>query len=358
MNVLGIETSCDETAAAVVVDGLEVLSNVVSSQIAMHADFGGVVPELAAREHLRNLAPVVDAALAEARLTVVEIDAVAVTSRPGLIPALLVGSSFAKGVAAGGGVPLIGVNHFVGHLYSCFLEEPELLSNENLYPLVVLVVSGGHTALVLVDVDGQATFLGQTLDDAAGEAFDKAAKILDLGYPGGPLIDKLARDGNPAFMAFPRGLAGGGGKKVRDEDRFNFSFSGVKTALLYAVRDRQLSATELKDVVASYQAAIVDVLARKTFEAACQFDARSVLVCGGVASNSALRVAMRYLAGQQKRRLVIAPPKFCTDNAVMIAGLGYHYCLAGRFDDLETAVGARLGDDLGPLPFTPHAEGR
>lgn len=355
MNVLGIETSCDETAAAVVVDGVDVRSNVVSSQIAKHAGFGGVVPELAAREHLRNIGTVVEAALHDAGLTISDIDAVAATSRPGLIPALLVGLSYAKGLASAGSIPLVGVNHFTGHIYSCFLEDPELLADEALYPLVVLVVSGGHTAIILVDAEGKTTILGQTLDDAAGEAFDKAAKILGLGYPGGPIIDRLAMQGDPAACDFPRGLTGAAGKKIRPEDRFNFSFSGVKTSLLYRIRDRELGEQEMKDIVASYQAAIVDVLSRKTFEAAEAYHAGTVLVCGGVACNSALRAATRYQAKKTGRRLVVASPKYCTDNGVMIAGTGYHMIAAGDFADLETTVGARLGSELGHLPFTPHA---
>ncbi|MDT8390106.1 MAG: tRNA (adenosine(37)-N6)-threonylcarbamoyltransferase complex transferase subunit TsaD [Lentisphaeria bacterium] len=355
MNVLGIETSCDETAAAVVVDGVEVKSNVVSSQIDKHAAFGGVVPELAAREHLNNISVVVETALSESGLTISDIDAVAATCRPGLVPALLVGLSYAKGLAAAGSLPLVGVNHFVGHIYSCFLQDPDLLTREDLYPLVALVVSGGHTSIISISAEGETEILGQTIDDAAGEAFDKAAKILDLGYPGGPVIDRLAKAGDPAAIDFPRSLTGGNGKPVSAENRFNFSFSGVKTALLYAVRDKQLSDQEIKDVVASYQAAIVDVLAAKTFAAAAALNAGSVLVCGGVACNSALRTVVTYRAEKEKRRLVIAPAKYCTDNAVMIAGTGYHMYAAGMIEGLETPAKARLGDTLGCLPFTPLA---
>ena len=356
MNILGIETSCDETAAAVVVDGVEVMSNVVSSQIAKHAPYGGVVPELAAREHLRNITPVVEAALSEAGVTASEIDGVAATCRPGLVPALLVGLSYAKGIAAGGAVPLIGVNHFVGHMYSCFLEEPALLVDEDRYPLVVLVVSGGHTVLASIELDGSVRVVGQTLDDAAGEAFDKGAKILELGYPGGPPIEALAREGDPGSHDFPRGLTGGGGKLVSPENRFNFSFSGLKTALLYRCRDlARLTDSQRADLAASYQAAIVDVLGRKTFDAAEECEAGSVLLCGGVACNRPLRAVFRHLSDAKGIDLTVASPKYCTDNAVMIAGAGYHLFAAARFEDLETAVAARLPVDLPPLPFTPQA---
>ncbi|OPZ31234.1 MAG: tRNA N6-adenosine threonylcarbamoyltransferase [Lentisphaerae bacterium ADurb.BinA184] len=355
MNVLGIETSCDETAAAVVADGRHVLSSVVSSQIAAHAGYGGVVPELAAREHLRNLGPVVAAALRESRLGACDMDAVAVTCRPGLIPALLVGVAYAKGIAAAGSLPLVGIDHFLGHLYSCFLAEPQLLDDSAWYPLVAAVVSGGHTALLTVQADGTTRIVGQTLDDAAGEAFDKGARILNLGYPGGPLIERLARQGDPAGHRFPRALTGCGGKPVRGEDRFNFSFSGLKTALLYAVGTTPPSGQPLHDLAAAYQAAIIDVLVRKTFDAAAHVSARAVLVCGGVACNAALRTAMNERAGEAKVRLVIAPAKYCTDNAVMIAGAGYHYVRTGRCDGMETRVSARLDPAFGVLPFAAGA---
>ena len=207
--ILGIETSCDETAAAVVADGSEVLSNVVSSQIEKHAPFGGVVPELAAREHLRNIPVVVESALSEAGIAVSDLDAIAVTNGPGLLPALLVGVNFAKGLAAASNLPLIGVNHFTAHIYGTFLDAGvNLLRSDKTYPIIALVVSGGHTSLVLVDGAGEAGIVGGTIDDAAGEAFDKGAKLLSLGYPGGPIVEKLARKGDPAKFAFPRPLTG------------------------------------------------------------------------------------------------------------------------------------------------------
>ena len=355
MIVLGIESSCDETAAAVVRDGHEVLSSVISSQIQLHAAYGGVIPELAAREHLKNIQPVVSAALRESGCGMADLDGVAITSHPGLIPALLVGNAYAKGLVAALGKPLVGVNHFQGHLYGAFLEHPELLENPANYPILGVVVSGGHTALVLLSIDGQAKILGTTLDDAAGEALDKAAKILGLGYPGGPVIDRLAREGDDKRHDFPRGLVGGGGKPVPAEHRFDFSFSGVKTALLYQVRDRTLSEQELRDVVASYQAAVMGVLVSKAMAAAEECQARLVCLCGGVACNSYLRRQFEESCRKSGRQLVLTPPKYCTDNAAMIGGLGFHYLRHGLTDGLDLAVGARLPTPLGVFPFARDA---
>ena len=351
MNVLGIESSCDETAAAVVRDGHDVLGSVISSQVSLHAGYGGVIPELAAREHLRNISPVVQEVLAAARLSLGEVSAVAVTSRPGLIPALLVGNAYAKGLAAAQGIPLIGINHFMAHIYGGFLGQPEILADRTSYPILALVVSGGHTALVLIEADGQARIVGSTLDDAAGEALDKAAKILGLGYPGGPVIDRLAKNGNPRAYAFPRGLTGAAGKAIKPEHRHDFSFSGVKTALLYAVKDRTLDEAGLADVVASYQEAVMEVLVSKTMAAASEFAAPLVGLCGGVACNSRLRAMMAAETARLGRRLLAAPPKFCTDNAAMVAGLGWHYLRKGMVDDLAMGVEARLDRALGVLPF-------
>lgn len=351
MNILGIETSCDETAAAVVANGYAVRSSVVSSQIAQHAGFGGVVPELAAREHLKALPLVVGQALEQAGCTLAEIDAVAVTTSPGLVPALLVGVSYAKGLAAASGKPFAGINHFLGHIYGTFLEHPGRLENAATYPLLALVVSGGHTALVLVREDGSAEIIGTTIDDAAGEAFDKAAKILGLGYPGGPVIDRIAKTGNPAAHEFPRPLTGATGKAVAADQRFNFSFSGVKTALLYAARNRILSDLELADMIASYQAAIVDVLVKKTLDAAWHHQAKTMIACGGVACNSGLRTHLRIGCEQKRLDLLIAPPKFCTDNAAMIAGLAWHTLRLGGQGDLGQPVNARLGSNLGQVPW-------
>lgn len=359
MRILGIETSCDETAVAVVEDGTEVMANVVSSQIKEHAAYGGVVPELAARQHLNNIGPVTAEALAAAKLSIADIDAVGVTARPGLIPALLVGVSYAQGIVAGSGIPLVGINHFLGHIYSCFIENPNLLQDAESFPIVALVVSGGHTVICRIDSSGASQILGQTLDDAAGEAFDKAAKILELGYPGGPVIDRIAANGDPKAVDFPRGLTGGSGRPVKPENRYNFSFSGLKTSLLYRVKENwPESDAELRDVLASYQGAIVDVLTRKTMAAAASCDAPTVLVCGGVACNRALRASMQDVSDDENRRLYIAAPRYCTDNAAMIAGLAYHYIRFGTPTGNEVNVSARLGMDLGILPFTPEAPHR
>ncbi len=356
MYILGIESSCDETAASVVVDGHQVLSNVISSQIKLHAAYGGVIPELAAREHLKNVYPVVEAALREANLKPQELDGLAVTSHPGLIPALLVGNAYAKGLVAATGIPYVGVNHFQGHLYAAFLEHPELLADPASYPILGVVVSGGHTALVLVQEDGRAKIVGTTLDDAAGEALDKAAKILNLGYPGGPIIDRLAKLGNENKYDFPRGLIGAAGKPVPAEHKYDFSFSGVKTSLLYQVRDRVLSDSELNDVVASYQAAVMGVLVTKATMAARDFGAKLVCLCGGVACNSYLRAAMKDACEKRGMNLLLTPPKYCTDNAAMIGGLGYHFIKQGKKDLLDMPVSARLPQDLGIFPFARNAK--
>ena len=355
MFVLGIESSCDETAAAVVRDGHEVLSSVISSQIKLHAAYGGVIPELAAREHLKNLQPVVTAALRESGHTIDELSGIAVTSHPGLIPALLVGNAYAKGLAAASGLPIVGINHFQGHIYGAFLDHPDYLADEANYPILGVVVSGGHTALVLIEQDGHAKVLGTTLDDAAGEALDKAAKILSLGYPGGPIIDRLAREGDPHRYDFPKGLVGGGGKPIPPEHRYDFSFSGVKTSLLYQVQGRELSEKDLRDVVASYQAAVMDVLVTKAMAAARDNQARLICLCGGVACNSYLRQHMEEACKKVGKPLLLTPPKYCTDNAAMIGGLGYHYFRHGLTDNLDLPVGARLPPDLGLFPFAKHA---
>ena len=278
------------------------------------------MPELAAREHLRAIVPVVQAALRAAECSLRDIDAVAVTNGPGLVPALLVGVSYGKGVAAARKCPVVGVNHFLAHIYGAFFDRWELLAQPSRFPMLALVVSGGHTALVLIRGDGSARIVGTTLDDAAGEAFDKAAKILHLGYPGGPVIDRIAKAGNPARYDFPRGLTGRAGRPLREEDRLNFSFSGVKTALLYMTRDRELPETDLGDIVASYQRAIVDVLVHKTVLAATEWGAATVVLCGGVACNSSLRQEMTAAFASGRRLLVTAAPRFCTDNAAMVAG--------------------------------------
>lgn len=353
--ILGIETSCDETAAAVVRDGYEVLSSSVASQIAKHAAHGGVVPELAAREHLTALTPVLDGALAEANVSLGDIDAIAVTQGPGLIPALLVGLSFAKGLALGHHIPYVGVNHFIGHIYGAFLDEANsALADPAGYPLLALVVSGGHTSLMLIDSRGRATALGGTIDDAAGEALDKGAKLLNLGYPGGPVMQRTAEGGDPHRFEFPRPLTGGAGKPLAPENRWNFSFSGIKTALLYHVKhhageDGALPPELLKDTVASYQEAVVDVLTRKTLAAAKEFGAKTVVVAGGVACNSVLRERFEALTPSGVR-LRLAARKYCTDNAAMIGGLGFHYWKKGNFSAADIDSYARL-PQITQVPF-------
>lgn len=351
MDILGIETSCDETSVAVVRDGCEILSNAVASQISLHARYGGVVPELAAREHLTAIGPVLNQALEQAGKDLHGIDAVAVTNQPGLVPSILIGVSFARGLALALDCSLIGINHFVAHIYGAFIQKAEALTVSENFPVLALVVSGGHTALVLIRGDGRTSILGRTLDDAAGEAFDKAAKILCLGYPGGPVIDRLARDGDPESHGFPRSLMGKTGKPLRPENRFNFSFSGVKTSLLYAVRDRTLTDGELRDTVAAYQAAIVDVLVEKTIMAAEDSNAPLIVICGGVACNSSLRKKMENAVRDSGRRLIAAPPALCTDNAAMVGGLAFHYLRAGAKSAQDLKIIAKLDYDLGTIPF-------
>ena len=256
--ILGIESSCDETAAAVIEDGFTVRSSVIASQIATHAPHGGVVPELAAREHLKALDPVVTSALTQAGITLKDLDAVAVTQGPGLIPALLTGLNYAKGLAIGNNLPLIGVNHFMAHIYGAFLNGgAEELSDPANYPLLALVVSGGHTSLVLIEAGGEARQLGCTIDDAAGEALDKGAKLLGLPYPGGPSIQKAAASGDPEKYDFPRPLTGAAGKALSPENLYNFSFSGIKTALLYHLESKkELTGELIADTAASYQRAV------------------------------------------------------------------------------------------------------
>jgi len=345
--ILGIESSCDETAAAVVEDGRRVVSNVVASQIAKHSPYGGVIPELAAREHLTAVVPVVEQALKDAGIGPGDLSAVGVTHAPGLVPALLIGITFAKGFAAANGLPLIGINHFLGHIYGAFVgeEAPFRFDDPALYPMLAAVVSGGHTSLVVISPDGKSHLVGTTLDDAAGEAFDKAAKLLELGYPGGPVIERLAKNGNPAKYRFPRSLTGAAGKPVAHENRFNFSFSGLKTALLYHVRDAggadRISDSELFDCLASYQEAIVDVLCTKIFDAAHCYRVKSVVLCGGVACNGALRARFEETAPSDIVS-IMAPKKFCTDNAAMIGGLASFYFRRKMYSGFDLDAIARL----------------
>lgn len=330
--VLGIESSCDETAASVVEDGARVISDVVASQNEVHQKYGGVVPELASRAHILNVVPVVQGALDRAGLTLDQIDGIAVTNAPGLVGALLVGLQTAKSLAWVTGKPLVGVHHLQGHLSAVYLEpEPPPM------PHLALIVSGGHTSLVRVNGHGDVVELGRTRDDAAGEAFDKGAKLLGLGYPGGVVIDRLAKTGDPKAVDLPRSmLAGSHGD--------DFSFSGLKTALLHHVRATGVPEGQvLADLCASYQAAIVEVLVRKTRKAARRERLEHVQICGGVAANSGLRAAMQAAGKEDGFRVYIPPPNRCTDNAAMIAAAGYHQLVRGE----------RAGLDLDAIPSAP-----
>lgn len=306
--ILGIETSCDETAAALVLGGSDVVSSVVSTQTDLHADFGGVVPEIASRAHLEVLNPTIARAIVEAGVDEERIDAVACTIGPGLIGALLVGVSAAKALAMAWDVPFIGVNHMEAHLYAASLEDPTLE-----FPLLVLLVSGGHTMLVEMQDHGRYRLVGQTIDDAAGEAFDKVARFLDLGYPGGPAIDRAALDGDPEAIRFPRAIM---------NDGYDFSFSGLKTAVVNYVRKHPDVSSD--DVAASFQAAVVDVLVTKARRAAAEVGATGIVLGGGVAANSLLREQILDVCGADGIQGFLPSRSMCTDNAAMIAAAGWY----------------------------------
>ena len=306
--VLGIETSCDETAAALVLGGRDVVSSVVSSQVDLHASFGGVVPEVASRAHLELLGPVVARSIVEAGVDERRIDAVAATVGPGLIGALLVGVSGAKALALAWDVPFVGVNHLEAHLYAAFLDDPSME-----FPVVVLLVSGGHTMLVEMQDHGHYRLLGETIDDAAGEAFDKVARFIGLGYPGGPAVDRIAADGDPTAIDFPRAML---------HDGLDFSFSGLKTSVMNHVR-RHPDA-DVADLVASFQAAVVDVLVTKARRAARQVGATGLVLGGGVAANSVLREQFLDACVEEQIRAFLPSREMCTDNAAMIAAAGWH----------------------------------
>ena len=352
--ILSLESSCDESAAAVVENGSKVLASEVASQIARHAPHGGVVPELAAREHLKAMTPVTENALRTAGVTIKDIDAIAVTQGPGLIPALLVGISFAKGLAQANNLPLIGVNHFLAHIYGAFLDSDlDILKQKNTYPLLALVVSGGHTSLLLISEDGSARQLGCTLDDAAGEALDKGAKLLDLGYPGGPIMQKTAEGGNIERFDFPRPLTGTAGKALAAENLYNFSFSGIKTALLYHVKRSTeagiCDASWLQDTAAGFQHAVVDVLVKKTLTAVKNHNVKTVVVAGGVACNAHLR---QMISDKLPKNVLLklAPPKYCTDNAAMVGGIAWHAFCKQQFSTLDMDAFARL-PQIVSVPF-------
>lgn len=327
--VLGIESSCDDTAAAVVVRGREIRSSVVHSQVAEHAPWKGVVPEIAGRSHLREILPVVERALAEAHATLDQLDCIAVTQRPGLIGSLLIGLSTAKALAFARGIPLVAVHHIEAHAYAAAME------HELAFPLLALVVSGGHTALYRMEDEATLVPLAETLDDAAGEAFDKVASLLGLDYPGGPAISRLALTGRRDALALPR---------YRPKDgRPGFSFSGLKTAVLYALRGQDArgalpgseEAQRRADVAASFEEAVVDVLVEQCLATAEREGLRTITVTGGVACNRRLRERMQADAAARGLRAVFPSPKYCTDNAAMIAGQGWHHFRAGRLAPLD-----------------------
>lgn len=313
MLILGIESSCDETAAAVLRDGEQLLAEVISSQVKLHSKYGGVVPELASRKHLEDIWPVVQKALDQADVTIDQLDGIAVTQGPGLVGSLLIGFCFAKALSFVKKIPYVGVDHLTGHLLSVFLadDKPD-------FPYVALVVSGGHSSLFLVNDSQTFTLLGRTRDDAAGEAFDKVAKLLDLGYPGGPIITETARAGNAAAIRFPRARLA--------PDSLDFSFSGLKTAVANHVNQQTPEAINesLPDICASFQEAVVEVLVEKTLAAAKKCKVKTIVMAGGVAANQRLRDWMRNRGHKKGLKVCMPPPQFCTDNAAMIALAGYH----------------------------------
>jgi N6-L-threonylcarbamoyladenine synthase len=319
MVVLAIESSCDETAAAVIVGGEKALSNVVSSQTQIHRKYGGVVPELASRKHIEAIIPVIREALREAGTSLDHVEGIAATNGPGLIGSLLVGLSVAKAIAYARNLPFVGVNHVEGHLSAILLENPGVA-----FPFIGLVVSGGHTCLYRVNHLGSYEWLGGTRDDAAGEAFDKVAKLLNLGYPGGPIIDEVARDGDPQAIPFPRAFI--------SKDSFDFSFSGIKTSVLHYVRKHPH--VRVEDIAASFQEAVVDVLISKAVQAARALDLPRIVLSGGVASNSRLRARLQEIAEKEDLEVNIPSPILCTDNAAMIGVIGHYYLERGRISPL------------------------
>lgn len=333
MRILGIESSCDETAAAVVENGRVIESSVIASQVDLHAQFGGVYPELASREHVKAVYATVNEALQQAHMKLGDLDGIAVTRGPGLAGSLVVGVNLAKGLALSAELPIVGVNHLEGHLYSAWLyQSGSKPTPEPKYPLVALLVSGGHTELVLMRDHLQYQMLGGTSDDAAGEAFDKVARLLELGYPGGPSIQKAAMQGNPRAFNFP---------KARLSEPWNFSFSGLKTAVLRTVEEFKSAhkTVPTADIAASFQAAVVGALFEKTIAAAREFEVREIIVAGGVSANKALREAFR---SQTEFRVHIPHISLCTDNAAMIAAAGYRHFVAGETSSLDFDVQANL----------------
>ena len=331
MLILGIDTSCDDTSASVVENGTKIISNIISSQTEIHKKYGGIVPELASRRHIEMIWPVIDEALKTVNVKLEELSGVAVCHGPGLIGSLLVGCSFAKAMCYSKQIPLLAVNHLEGHIFSAFLEEPKPS-----FPFIALIVSGGHTCLYRVDGFGKYRELGRTRDDAAGEAYDKVSKLLGLGYPGGPVIERLANDGNPKSIDFPRAYM---------PESLDFSFSGVKTAVLNFVKEQRAKSIEqrVNDIAASFQASVIDVLVRKTEWTIKKEHIKRVTLTGGVAANSELRKRMKEMCEVREADIFIPSISLCTDNAAMIAAAGCHHLMAGNI----------AGLDLNPKAYMP-----
>jgi N6-L-threonylcarbamoyladenine synthase len=330
MLVLGVETSCDDTAAAVLRDGRNILANVVSSQDQVHGPYGGVVPELASRQHVQNILPIVDSALQKAGVALQDLDGMAVTYGPGLVGSLLVGLSLVKGISFRSGIPYVGINHLEAHLLAIQLE------HEVTFPYLALLASGGHTLLYRVNGVGAYDHLGGTRDDAAGEAYDKVAKMMGLGYPGGRVIDNLAKDGDRKAIRFPRARL--------KKDAYEFSFSGIKTAVWHYLKSQGEQPWESRkaDIAASFQEAVVDMLVNPTIRAALAHEVRQIVLAGGVAANSRLREKIKERADAEGLEVFFPAPRFCTDNGAMIALAGYHWLKRGRRDDFRLNADADL----------------